>query len=36
MNNLNHYLTAGALDPNVIYNIDQKATETIINWVQKI
>ena len=36
MNNLNHYLTAGALQPNVIYNIDKRATNTIINWVQKI
>ena len=36
MDNLNHYLTAGALQPNVIYNIDKKATDTIINWIQKI
>jgi len=36
MTNLNHYLTAGALQPNVIYNIDKRATDTIINWVQKI
>jgi len=36
MPNLNHYLTAGALLPNVIYNIDKRATDTIINWVQKI
>ncbi len=36
MSNLNHYLTAGALQPNVIYNIDKRATDTIINWVQKI
>jgi len=36
MDNLNHYLTAGALKPNAIYSIDKKATETIINWVQKI
>ena len=36
MNNLNHYLTSGSLQPNVIYNIDKKATDTIINWVQKI
>jgi alpha-beta hydrolase superfamily lysophospholipase len=36
MENLNHYLTAGALQPNVIYNIDKKATDTIINWIQKI
>lgn len=36
MDNLNHYLTAGTLNPNVMYNMDQKATETIINWVQKI
>ncbi len=36
MNNLNHYLTAGALQSNVIYNIDKKATDTIINWIQKI
>ena len=36
MENLNHYLTAGALQPSVIYNIDKKATDTIINWVQKI
>jgi alpha/beta superfamily hydrolase len=36
MSNLNHYLTAGALQPNVIYNIDKRATDTIINWIQKI
>ena len=36
MKNLNHYLTAGVLQPNVIYNIDKKATDTIINWIQKI
>ncbi|MFN0729242.1 alpha/beta hydrolase [Polaribacter gochangensis] len=36
MKNLNHYLTAGALQSNVIYNIDKKATDTIINWIQKI
>lgn len=36
MKNLNHYLTAGTLDSNVIYNIDKKATDTIINWIQKI
>jgi len=36
MRNLNHYLTAGALLPNVIYNIDKRATDMIINWVQKI
>lgn len=36
MKNLNHYLTAGALQPNVIYNIDKRATEMIINWIQKI
>lgn len=36
MENLNHYLTKGSLQSNVIYNIDDKATNTIINWVQKI
>ena len=36
MKNLNHYLTAGALKSDVIYNIDKEATETIINWIQKI
>ena len=36
MKNLNHYLTAGALESDVIYNIDKRATDTIINWIQKI
>lgn len=36
MDNLNHYLTKGNLQSNVIYNIDEKAAKTIINWVQKI
>ncbi len=36
MNNLNHYLTSGTLHPDAIYNIDKSATETIMNWIQKI
>ncbi|MFY0631611.1 MAG: alpha/beta fold hydrolase [Flavobacteriaceae bacterium] len=36
MTNLNHYLTSGTLNPNVLYNIDKSATETIMNWMQKI
>ena len=36
MNNLNHYLTSGTLNPTVLYNIDKSATETIMNWMQKI
>lgn len=36
MNNLNHYLTSGALDADVLYNIDESATETIMNWIEKI
>jgi alpha/beta superfamily hydrolase len=36
MANLNHYLTSGTLDANAIYNIDKKATDTIINWIHKI
>ncbi|MBL4605927.1 MAG: alpha/beta fold hydrolase [Flavobacteriaceae bacterium] len=36
MTNLNHYLTSGTLNPNVLYNIDKSATETIMNWIQKI
>lgn len=36
MNNLNHYLTSGTLTPTVLYNIDKRATETIMNWMQKI
>lgn len=31
MDNLNHYLTTGALQSDVIYNIDKKASDTIIN-----
>lgn len=36
MNNLNHYLTSGALQVDALYNINQKASETIIDWIQKI
>jgi alpha/beta superfamily hydrolase len=36
MNNLNHYLTSGTLNADVLYNIDKSATETIMNWMQKI
>jgi len=36
MANLNHYLTSGTLDADAIYNIDKKATDTIINWIHKI
>ena len=36
MKNLNHYLTTGVLQSDVIYNIDKKATDMIINWIQKI
>ena len=36
MNNLNHYLTSGTLKSNVLYNIDKSATDTIMNWIEKI
>jgi hypothetical protein len=36
MNNLNHYLTLGALSPDVLYNIDSSATNAIMNWIEKI
>lgn len=36
MDNLNHYLTSGTLNADVLYNIDKSATETIMNWMQKI
>tara|TARA_R110002073_G_scaffold14554_1_gene59231 strand:+ start:606 stop:1607 length:1002 start_codon:yes stop_codon:yes gene_type:complete len=36
MNNLNHYLTSGILTSDVLYNIDKSATETIMNWIEKI
>ena len=36
MNNLNHYLTSGSLESDVLYNIDKSATETIMNWIDKI
>ena len=36
MANLNHYLTSGSLQSDVIYNIDRKATDAIMNWIQKI
>lgn len=36
MANLNHYLTSGTLDADVIYNIDKKATDAIVNWIQRI
>ena len=35
MNNLNHYLTSGSLMSN-LYDIDKSATETIMNWIEKI
>ncbi|MEQ6122882.1 alpha/beta fold hydrolase [Pseudotenacibaculum sp. MALMAid0570] len=36
MKDLNHYLTSGTLNANVLYNIDKSATDTILNWIQKI
>jgi alpha/beta superfamily hydrolase len=36
MNNLNHYLTQGALNPKVLYNIDSSAAKAIMNWIEKI
>ncbi len=36
MKNLNHYLTKGALDSNVLYNIDPNASKAIMNWIEKI
>ena len=36
MANLNHYLTSGALNPNVLYDIDKRATDEIMNWILKI
>jgi len=36
MNNLNHYLTSGALKSDVLYNIDKSATDTIMNWIERI
>jgi len=36
MDNLNHYLTQGALNADVLYNIDSSATKAIMNWIEKI
>lgn len=36
LDNLNHYLTSGVLNADVLYNIDDSATETIMNWIEKI
>ncbi len=36
LDNLNHYLTSGTLNADVLYNIDKSATETIMNWIEKI
>lgn len=36
MKNLNHYLTSGALKVDALYDIDLKASKTIIDWIQKI
>lgn len=36
MDNLNHYLTQGALNADVLYNIDSSATQAIMNWIEKI
>ena len=35
MNDLNHYLTKGTLESN-LYEIDDSATKTIMNWIEKI
>ena len=36
MKDLNHYLTRGELNANVLYNIDTVASKTIMNWIEKI
>ncbi len=36
INDLNHYLTKGALDNTALYNIDPNASKAIMNWIEKI
>lgn len=35
IDNLNHYLTKGGLNDDILYDIDVKATDSIIDWIQK-
>ncbi|TVZ57352.1 pimeloyl-ACP methyl ester carboxylesterase [Lutibacter sp. Hel_I_33_5] len=36
ISNLNHYLTSGTLTNSMLYNIDKRASDTILNWIEKI